>query len=315
MQSQQANDGLEIAQVVASSKPYVYGLVHPKSQQVFYVGKGQNGRILDHFNDARALRDDFASSEKLTELAALLKAGYTEANIGRILAITETAETALLLESILIKFVYGYANLTNIQVGHRSHLFRAHGDWTLRNGLDIPLIVEKGQERVELLDDFLGQGIDTLLYEIRDRLNSLPLMRHLQFSNAKVQGAGELCIDATLDEQITLRIQSRSTRKVQVALIGTQVSQRKWLVKHFAKLGKFPYKRTDFRFTPLAWHGAANVTSDVDIALQRAVKLMQLAMAANLQSLEPALREELLGGLPFDRVITTTEATLLLDPS
>ena len=117
----------------------------------------------------------------------------------------------------------------------------------------------------------------------------------------------ELCIDAIVDNKITLRIQARDNRKLQVALIATSKAQRKWLVSHFRKLGAFPYKRTDFRFTPLPWLGAMSVTSSTDTACQRASKLIKLIRVTSRANLDLEIDKEVLSGLPYPRATTPEE--------
>lgn len=298
---------LSLGKVTKSGKPYVYALINPTSKKIFYVGKGTGDRVYQHFVAASAGIVDVNDTEKLAVIRDLLAQGHTESSIGHILAIASSDESAYLLETLYIKFIIGYGNLSNIQSGKYSELFRAQGDWLLRHGFDIPLIIEKGQRRVELLDQFLGNGIDALLYEARDLLIALPSSASLEFTNAIVRGAGELCIDAIVDNKITLRIQARDNRKLQVALIATSKAQRKWLVSHFRKLGAFPYKRADFRFTPLPWLGAMSVTSSTDTACKRASKLIKLIRVTSRANLAFEIAKEVLSGLPYPRATTPEE--------
>lgn len=300
---------LSLNPVTQSGESYVYALINPDTQRIFYVGKGKGNRVFQHFLDAKSGASDLNDTEKLAEVRELFSLGHKESSIGHILAITNSEENAYLLETLYIKFVVGYDNLSNIQSGKYSDLFRARGDWSLRHGFDIPLIIEKGQRRVELLDQFLGNGIDLLLYQVRDLLQGDASSASLEFSNAVVRGAGELCIDAVVDKKITLRIQSRHNRTLQVALIASNKSQKKWLVTHFRKLEAFPYKREDFRFSPISWWGAKSVTSSVDTAFQRALKLIKLIRANSRTNLTPELAAELLSGLPYPRSTTPEEGS------
>jgi hypothetical protein len=293
--------------VTQSGKSYVYALINPDTQKIFYIGKGKGNRVFQHFLDARSGAFDLNDTEKLAKIRELLALDHKESNIAHILAIADSEENAYLLETLYIKFVVGYSNLSNIQPGKCSDLFRARDDWSLRYGFDIPLIIEKGQKRVELLDEFLGNGIDFLLYQVRGLLREDTSSASLEFSNAVVRGAGELCIDAVVDKKITLRIQARHNRTFQVALVATNNVHKKWLVTHFRKLEAFPYNRADFRFTPIPWVGIKSVTTSVDIAFQRTLKLIKLIRANSRADLTPELSKELLSGLPYLRATKPEE--------
>lgn len=298
---------LSLTSVTQTCESYVYALINPDTQRIFYIGKGKGDRVFQHFLDAKSSAPDLNDTEKLSEIRDLLALGHNESRIGHILAIADSEENAYLLETLYIKFIVGYDNLSNTQSGKCSDLFRAHGDWSLRHGFDIPLIIEKGQKRVELLDQFLGNGIDLLLNQVLNLLQGDTSSSSLEFSNAVVRGAGELCVDAVVDKKITLRIQSRHNRTLQLALVASNKAQKKWLVTHFRRLGAFPYKREDFRFSPISWRGAKSVTTSVDTAFQRALKLLKLIRTYSRADLPPALAAELLSGLPYLRATTQEE--------
>lgn len=303
-----------LANVLQSGQHYVYALRDPRSGQVFYVGKGIGKRIEDHFSAARSFLlagqgatnpDDV--SEKLQELSMLLEAGRTPDEIGHVLARGLTDEEALVLEALYIKFIYGRRQLSNLQAGHHSGLVRAQGDWQLRHGFDIACISQPGAPRLELLDQFLSEGIDTSLLEVADQITSL--FTNIQFSEPRLVGAGELCIEASLDDKITLRIFGRSKLTIQVALVAKSVRQKRWLVTHFHSLEKFPYRRQDFVFFPDRWRGARNMTRDVDEAVRRTKILIHLAMSPT--SLSDDEFDEAFYGLPSGRELTSKERSML----
>jgi hypothetical protein len=286
---------------------YVYVLLNPCDKSIFYVGKGTNNRLSQHFSDARQYDGSGDSNEKLSEISDLLKQGYTENDIGRIVAIVDTESLAFMLETLYIKFIIGYKQLTNLQSGQYSGLFRSKDDWQLRSGFDIPLIVNPGGPRTELRDLFLGDGLDVALYEVKEKLYEDSDYKNIIFSDAKVEGAGELCIDSIIDESITLRLQIRHALTYQISIKAINQSQKNWIVKHFQKLDAFPYKRKDFWFFPLAWRGSTGVTRDIDIAANRLKMMINLVRAASKEHVS----EELLRGLPFPREITASENEII----
>lgn len=302
---------LELGAVINSREYYVYALTNPKTGKIFYIGKGRGKRVLSHFSNARSNAPDEILSDKLLELSEILNEGFVESDVAHVLSKDLSEQVAFLIESLYIRFVFGYARLTNDQPGHYSHLFRAHGDWDLRAGLDIPIVVKKGQPRDELRDDFFAQDIHLHLYKVRDALLKDPLAKNLVFSFARVEGAGELCIDAVVDNVIRLRIQARGVRRFQVSLIAISKSEKIWLVQHFNRLKKFPYQRRDFRFTPKVWWGQKNVTSSISEAVTRALIMITIVRATSLEELPPEICSEILGDYPHLRELTAREKKIL----
>lgn len=104
--------------VIESLKYYVYCLVDPRDNKIFYIGKGYGNRVFQHAQDALK---EITDSLKLDAIREILKA-HKEVKY-YILRHGLTDEEAYLVESVLIDvFSYGKFNLesilTNIQAGH-----------------------------------------------------------------------------------------------------------------------------------------------------------------------------------------------------
>jgi hypothetical protein len=95
---------------------YVYALVDPTNDEIFYVGKGTKERLLAHGRDAelRRLNKSKVESQKLDRIDKIKKAG-SEVRIDVIRHGIEDEETALLIEAALIDAL---PNLLNEQRGH-----------------------------------------------------------------------------------------------------------------------------------------------------------------------------------------------------
>lgn len=97
---------------------YVYALVDPRDNKIFYVGKGKGDRVFQHAEDAL---DEDAKSLKLDTIRAIRKEGKEVAHY--ILRHKLTEEVAYIVESTLIDLLtYPKINrdnlLTNIVAGH-----------------------------------------------------------------------------------------------------------------------------------------------------------------------------------------------------
>ncbi len=97
-------------------KYYVYALMDPRNNEVFYIGKGTDDRVFQH----EAEKDADAESNKHRRIHDIEKAGKSVKKIVILHGLTE--DGALAAEAALINFVdYAVPNkLTNIVSGHHA---------------------------------------------------------------------------------------------------------------------------------------------------------------------------------------------------
>lgn len=92
---------------------YVYVLVDPTDESVFYVGKGSKQRLLMHGREADLAEDDEPTSSKVRRIRAIRDAGH-EPRVDIVRHGLEESQ-ALLVEAALIDALDG---LTNAASGH-----------------------------------------------------------------------------------------------------------------------------------------------------------------------------------------------------
>lgn len=114
---------------------YVYVLIDPNDDKVFYVGKGTGNRANDH--EREALRSDAREKGKLKRINEI-KAKKCEPKV-LVIGRYETEPEAFAVEATLIKWVYGIGDLTNEVQGHRHNSVRQKGCMEKISGIDIPL--------------------------------------------------------------------------------------------------------------------------------------------------------------------------------
>lgn len=100
-------------------KYYVYCLVDPRDERIFYIGKGRGNRVFAHAY--AALESEEKGTDKLDKIREIITAGYKVRHY--IIRHKLTEEDALTVESVLIDFLtYQDFNteslLTNIVSGH-----------------------------------------------------------------------------------------------------------------------------------------------------------------------------------------------------
>jgi len=100
--------------VIEKLGSYVYFLQDPRTDDVFYVGKGVGNRVFDHLNCA--IETD-GETEKLEIIREIVASGHNVKHF--ILRHGLTEQIAFEIEASLIDFV-GMKNLSNIQGGHYS---------------------------------------------------------------------------------------------------------------------------------------------------------------------------------------------------
>lgn len=94
-------------------KYYVYVLIDPRNEKVFYVGKGQDDRLFHHEKEVERGADEAPKHKKILEIKLSGKQ-VKKVVVGRF----DTHQEALSVECVLIHWVYGIENLTNIASGH-----------------------------------------------------------------------------------------------------------------------------------------------------------------------------------------------------
>ncbi len=92
-------------------KHYVYELVDPMDNIVFYVGKGKDNRMYDHVKKVKSNSNNQSNVNKNNKIREILNRG--EEVIERIHSSFETQEEALDSEMELIAY-HGIENLTNV---------------------------------------------------------------------------------------------------------------------------------------------------------------------------------------------------------
>lgn len=159
---------------------YVYEL-RDQSGTTFYVGKGQGNRadhhmstvqrllVLEMESPAREDRDQRALSAKQDRIAKMLEAGETPQVI--VIGRFETADEALAVETVLINWVYGYENLTNISRGHGAAHVRPRGNLGVLPNIDIPRSSgeRNGEYAASHISRLQAAGAYDLLSELRSK--------------------------------------------------------------------------------------------------------------------------------------------------
>ena len=95
---------------------YVYGLIDPRTNLIFYIGKGKGKRVLQHFKEKLRVQ---SNTEKLQIIEEIQKAGLEADHI--IISENLNEEAALLLERLIIhrlgRKIFGEGTLSNIVPG------------------------------------------------------------------------------------------------------------------------------------------------------------------------------------------------------
>jgi hypothetical protein len=111
---------------------YVYLLLDPVERKPFYVGKGTGNRLDQHQIEADRKKDeqtvlDAGVSPKIKKFKDLQNQGRKPLPI--IVGRYETESEAFSVEALLIHFIYGHANLTNIASGRGVEFIRSREEY------------------------------------------------------------------------------------------------------------------------------------------------------------------------------------------
>ena len=144
---------------------YVYGLIEPRSKQIFYIGKGTKNRVFNHEKESLSIPD--SEKLKLKTIADIKGDGIEVEKI--IINSNLTEEEAFAAEASLIN-AFNYVNnagLTNIVAGHHSKEALSVDEYERINGA---VLLEEKDIRHKILvikvSKFYKKGMDEkTLYE------------------------------------------------------------------------------------------------------------------------------------------------------
>lgn len=264
-----------------NSKFYCYALIDPSTNEPFYIGKGSGLRINDHF-----IPPFRSNNRKEAKIKGLLAKGYQPFEIGRVICKLTSEKEAFDVESFYIRYVFSMERLTNIVFGQNLNLFRNSGDFEQRYGFDIPIVIQHNNIRYELLDLFLGAGLDQILHEITSKIN-IKYNYEFDISSPKVLGAGELGVLINVDGVITVAIHLRLQKRIQLMLWPENNAERFWVGNHFEMLNADPL-RADLRFYPQIWRNGnyPGMTKDIDEAVRRFGVLVDIIRVRNNEEIQ-----------------------------
>lgn len=270
---------------------YVYVLIDPKTNIPFYIGKGKDNRIKQHFSDAEkywGITDidstaeveendllGFTNIDKLARIRELFSEGYKYQDIARIMAKNLDEESAFTIEAFLIKSIYGIDNLTNMVAGKQSERFRPFNNWNLLFGYDLLSSPDVSNgSRIHKFNAMIAEKLDKPLREIE---RTFP---QLEFDEPRVLDSGELGIEADVEGT---RIKVAIRRKnLYCELRSRRKNQCLWLQEHFEMFGKRELLRNDGVFLPNCWK-RGNMTDDLEEMKER-VQLMIEIVSVNSRS-------------------------------
>ncbi|WP_427834806.1 terminase small subunit [Actinobacillus pleuropneumoniae] len=130
------------------TKYYVYFLIDPRNENIFYVGKGTGNRISQHARNARCGIID--NAEKFNRILEIQTSGNEVSEI--MFFGTDDESLAFLIERILIKKLHNFG-LTNISGGISTNKEKAR----VRSKLLLSRIKSFEQWRPQLSDELLLQ--------------------------------------------------------------------------------------------------------------------------------------------------------------
>lgn len=138
-----SNSNEQASEVIKLKQFYVYVLIDPRDNEVFYVGKGQGERAFQHERDVISQINKLSADEvtefkhnKEERIKDILSCSREVSSfvIGRY----NTEVESLAVESTLIKWVYGFDELTNKVHGHGHDSIRAKDDYSELPCIDVP---------------------------------------------------------------------------------------------------------------------------------------------------------------------------------
>lgn len=217
-------------------KPYyVYELIDPFNNEVFYVGKGTSDRLLKH--------NSLENTEKGKRIKNIESKGgqHIKLVIGRY----DTEQEAIAVEATLIKWIYSIHNLTNKINGHHHFFIRdcsekQKASYTKIQGLDVPRKIsgiKDGSYTNELLTKIQNNSIYEKLLGIKEELRTYPFFENLNISDPNFTDPSNPIISITgFSQSIKLQIKMHLTGKSIILTLTPLSKDTKTLNKYINDL-------------------------------------------------------------------------------
>lgn len=250
------NDGTIESTCIPLKPHYVYVLIDPRDNEVFYVGKGQKGRVGDH---AIAARNHSTESTKVARILSIQRAGRQVT--GRVVGRFDSEPEAFAVEAVLIHWMYGRhsenGQLTNIQAGHGHLHVRRRGELGEVPRLDIETRIkrEPGKYSEDALRRLMDKGIPDKAFDAIEQVNNGLAQRgiRLRFDEPKVVESGRYVASvAPLTQQVVLRLQFTPyclITNIRAAAEGSRSSRAAFIqeitLRHLTPKGKGRYAWID----------------------------------------------------------------------
>jgi len=218
---------------------YVYILLNPIDQNnPFYVGVGSGKRGENHEAEVRrelnAIESELDNSTDATQLSEKKKVIKNIIDSGQspyvlVIGRYEMREEALAVESTLIKFVYGFHELTNAIHGHGERFIRPKNNFEDIPGIDIP---KTATHDLSYRNSKIGKLTEAGAYEYLEEIKKA-LTRHKfnwrEFETPEDmrfhpgESNGYIAVIVRIGN-LDIRVQTTASRKPSIQLIFTEAT-------------------------------------------------------------------------------------------
>ena len=210
---------------------YVYELIDPRNNEVFYVGKGVGHRVEQHRKDAE--NDNNTIKLKRINDIELDNLEIIERIIGRY----DTDYEAKAVEATLIKYIYGLKNLANEVHGRGADTIREKDDNDTIVGIDIP--------ETKYEHDYIYTNKNKVAYEeynvqafMEDKKAELEKLTTLDFTNPEPQQAYKSIVIKHVIKSFEIHILTNSNESEGIIVEVKPIETGKIVRKHITKLIK-----------------------------------------------------------------------------
>jgi len=242
---------------------YVYELIDPRNNEVFYVGKGVGHRVEQHQKDAE--NDNSTKKFKRINAIEYVNLEVIEKIIGRY----DTDNEAKAVEATLIKYIYGLENLTNKMHSRGADTIREKNDNNTIEGIDIP--------EMKYEHDYIYTNKNKVAYEkykvhnfMEIKKVELEKLTALTFTNPEPQQAYKSVVIKHIIEPFEIHILTNSNESEGIVVEVKPVVMGKTGREHITKLIKsstllngLGYNKKDDTYSYTKLHSIES-TEDID---------------------------------------------------